>query len=47
VAIEIDGPAGSDRRLLAIGAAMEAALLPMPAPALAFQAVDSSRRTFR
>ena len=32
VAIEIDGPAGHDRRLLAIGAAIEAVLLPMPAP---------------
>ncbi len=32
VAIEIDGPVGSDRRLLAIGAAIEAALAPMPGP---------------
>jgi len=34
VAIELDGPAGSDRRLLAIGMAVEAALGPMPAPLL-------------
>ena len=32
VGIEIDGPAGSDRRLLAIGAALEQLLPPMPAP---------------
>lgn len=32
VAIEIDGPAGSDRRLLAIGMAMEALLGPLPPP---------------
>ncbi len=32
VAIEIDGPVGSDRRMLAIGAAIEAALAPMPGP---------------
>jgi mandelamide amidase len=32
VAIELDGPAGSDRRLLAIGMAVEAMLEPLPAP---------------
>lgn len=30
--LALDGPAGSDRRLLAIGAAIEAVLPPMPAP---------------
>lgn len=34
VAIELDGPAGSDRRLLAIGIAVEALLGPLPAPVL-------------
>lgn len=34
VAIELDGPAGSDRRLLAIGMAVEAVLGPLPAPVL-------------
>jgi mandelamide amidase len=34
VAIELDGPAGSDRRLLAIGAAVQRALPSMPAPRL-------------
>ena len=33
VGLEIDGPAGSDRRLLSIGLAIEAVLGPMPAPA--------------
>ena len=33
VAIELDGPAASDRALLALGAAAEEALGPMPAPA--------------
>ncbi len=32
VGVEIDGPAGSDRRLLAIGLAIESALGPLPAP---------------
>lgn len=32
VAIELDGPAGSDRELLALGLAVEAALGPLPAP---------------
>ena len=30
--MELDGPAGSDRRLLAIGLALESVLTPMPAP---------------
>ncbi len=34
VAIELDGPAGDDRRLLAIGMAVEAVLGPLPAPIL-------------
>jgi Asp-tRNA(Asn)/Glu-tRNA(Gln) amidotransferase A subunit family amidase len=34
VAIELDGPAGSDRRLLAIGIAAEAMLGSLPAPVL-------------
>jgi mandelamide amidase len=34
VAIELDGPAGSDRRLLAIGLAVEAVLGRLPAPVL-------------
>ncbi len=34
VAIELDGPAGDDRRLLAIGMAVEAVLGPLPAPVL-------------
>jgi len=34
VAIELDGPAGDDRRLLAIGMAVEAVLGPLPAPML-------------
>jgi mandelamide amidase len=34
VAIELDGPAGSDRRLLAIGIAVEAILGSLPAPVL-------------
>lgn len=34
VAIELDGPAGSDRRLLAIGMAVEAMLGSLPAPVL-------------
>ena len=34
VAIELDGPAGSDRRLLAIGMAVEAVLGPMPEPVI-------------
>ncbi|WP_439547556.1 amidase family protein [Sandarakinorhabdus sp.] len=34
VGIELDGPAGSDRRLLAIGMAVEALLGPLPAPVL-------------
>jgi indoleacetamide hydrolase len=34
VAIEFDGPAGGDRRLLAIGMAVEALLGPLPAPVL-------------
>jgi mandelamide amidase len=34
VAIELDGPEGEDRRLLAIGMAVEAVLRPLPAPAL-------------
>jgi Asp-tRNA(Asn)/Glu-tRNA(Gln) amidotransferase A subunit family amidase len=33
VSIEFDGPAGSDRRLLALGLAIEQALGPLPAPA--------------
>ena len=33
VGLEIDGPAGSDRRLIAIGMAMEALFGPIPAPA--------------
>ncbi len=32
VGLALDGPAGSDKRLLAIGAAIEAVLPPMPAP---------------
>lgn len=32
VGIELDGPGGSDRRLLAIGLAVEAAMGPMPQP---------------
>jgi mandelamide amidase len=32
VGIEIDGPAGADRALLALGVAVERALGPMPAP---------------
>jgi mandelamide amidase len=32
VALEFDAPAGSDRKLLAIGEALERALGPMPAP---------------
>lgn len=35
VGLALDGPAGSDRHLLAIGAAIEAALPPMPLAALA------------
>ncbi len=35
VAIELDGPAGHDRRLLAIGMAVESLLGPLPAPVLA------------
>ncbi|MEI6485487.1 MAG: amidase family protein [Sphingomonadales bacterium] len=35
VGIELDGPAGSDRRLLAIGMAVEAVLGRLPAPVLA------------
>ncbi len=35
VGLALDGPAGSDRRLLAIGAAVEAALPPMPPAPLA------------
>jgi len=34
LAIELDGPAGDDRRLLAIGMAVEAVLGPLPAPVL-------------
>ena len=34
VAIELDGPAGGDRRLLAIGMAVEKVLGPLPAPVL-------------
>ena len=34
VAIELDGPAGGDRRLLAIGMAVEGILGPLPAPVL-------------
>ena len=34
VAIELDGSAGSDRRLLAIGMAVETVLAPLPAPVL-------------
>jgi indoleacetamide hydrolase len=34
VAIELDGPEGGDRRLLAIGMAVEAVLGPLPAPVL-------------
>jgi mandelamide amidase len=34
VGIELDGPAGSDRALLALGRAITAVLAPMPAPAL-------------
>ncbi len=34
VAIELDGPSGSDRRLLAIGMAVETVLAPLPAPVL-------------
>jgi indoleacetamide hydrolase len=30
--VEIDGPAGSDRNLLAIGLAIENVLGPLPAP---------------
>ena len=33
IGIELDGPAGSDRRLLAIGLAVEALLGRLPAPA--------------
>lgn len=32
VGVELDGPAGADRQLLAIGLAVQAALEPMPAP---------------
>jgi mandelamide amidase len=32
VALEIDGPAGSDRALLALGLSVERALGPLPAP---------------
>lgn len=39
LAIELDGPAGSDRRLLAIAMAVEALLGPLPAPAFAVTAV--------
>jgi len=35
VGLELDGPVGSDRRLLAIGLAMEAVFDPTPAPVLA------------
>ncbi|MFI4973840.1 MAG: indoleacetamide hydrolase [Caulobacterales bacterium] len=35
VGLELDGPAGSDRHLLGVGLAIEAALGPLPAPALA------------
>jgi mandelamide amidase len=34
ISIELDGPAGSDRALLAIGMAIAALLPPMPAPAV-------------
>jgi Asp-tRNA(Asn)/Glu-tRNA(Gln) amidotransferase A subunit family amidase len=34
VAIELDGPTGSDRRLLAIGVAFEQVLGSLPAPML-------------
>lgn len=34
VGLEIDGPVGSDDRLIAIGMAIEAVLGPLPAPAL-------------
>jgi Asp-tRNA(Asn)/Glu-tRNA(Gln) amidotransferase A subunit family amidase len=34
VSIELDGPAGGDRRLLALGLSVEGALGPMPAPRL-------------
>ena len=34
VGMELDGPAGSDRALLAIGAALEAVFPPLPAPKL-------------
>jgi mandelamide amidase len=34
VGLELDGPAGSDRRLLAIGAAVQRLLSPMPAPTI-------------
>jgi mandelamide amidase len=32
VSLELDGPAGADRRLLGIGAAIEALLDPLPPP---------------
>jgi len=32
VALELDAPVGSDRALLALGAAVEQALGPLPAP---------------
>jgi mandelamide amidase len=32
LSVELDGPAGSDRRLLAIGLALEKVLKPVPAP---------------
>ena len=35
VGLELDGPAGDDRHLLAVGLALEALLGPLPAPALA------------
>ena len=34
VGMELDGPAGSDRNLLALGAAIEKVLPPTPAPPL-------------
>jgi mandelamide amidase len=34
VCLELDGPAGSDRRMLEIGLALEALLEPLPAPAI-------------
>jgi mandelamide amidase len=45
--LELDGPAGSDRRLLAIGGVLEAALGRMPAPGGGRQAVRPPSATAR